>query len=676
LVLQRNHGELFYGKPFLYPLLAALPCRLLGANGMLSFNLVLLGAVVLSAFHYLRRFNPPAVAAAFALAFFGLSSAYAYVWWMHPEILQLTLNFFALRFWLEAREPTGGRAAAAVGSRSELLSGLCFGLAAYAKLTNVLLLGVLAFDLVRGPRKGAVRIGAPALAAWLAANVLGFALTGAWWSYGGERKRFEAIVPLQSERASFDSLGTLVATQEAEQRTWGVGVLPRNLVYFLFGRLAGYAIALLLLLPENYHGGGGAVGNRWFLNLLPGFLLLVRELRPRWPVLGLGAVGAVFLAPILLHPLFAAARPGHHATRAPFTLLPLELTLTVNWPTNTDPSRYRLRFEDHLVYLADYDAWAEPDGRLALRGAASAELALRGPQLGSLLLAEVENGPVRNQVRLELDGRTAELDLEPAAGGLRLFTGLEPLVVGRSRLLRLRADCARGGIPRYLTGDLGADHRYVGAYLRLRVAPERIVDRLFRAGRWAELAATLEAAPVPVDALQAAQAAEALRRLGRDREAARYRELANEQMPDLLNRLRRAVPASVARSDALAIDRDRQQRWQIQAQHLDLPIPLGADGRSAGLLLLGALPRGRYGVGLRFDDLPAGAAPELRGFGRGLERPSQILPMSRSEDRTWAVVDSDGQARWELGLARTGWRDGLRLTGLRLVPMPPFAPGS
>jgi hypothetical protein len=345
----------------------------------------------------------------------------------------------------------------------------------------------------------------------------------------------------------------------------------------------------------------------------------------------------------------------------------MELTLTVNWPTNTDPSRYRLRFEDHLVYLADYNAWAEPDGRLALRGAASAELALRGPRLGSRLLAEIENGPVRNRVRLSIGGRTATVELDPGATELRLFADLDPLVVGTSRLLLLRAECERGGIPRYLTGDLGADHRYLGAHIRLAVAPERIAERLYRARRWADLAEVVRTTPPTGDAFYAARAAEALGRLGREHDAALYRERVDEQLPDLLNRLRRAIPGSIARPDAIGIGRSGE-RWHVGTLPVDLPIPPAPDGQSAGLQLLGALPRGRYGIVLRLEDLPSGAEPELRGFIPGQPGPHQLIAMQRSDPYVTARFDSQGEARWELSLGRAGWSDAPRLRYLRLIP--------
>jgi len=701
LVLQRVGDSLYYAKPYLYPLIAALPCRSLGANGLLMLNMLLFGAVLVSAYRYLLRYNAPGLALAFALGFFGLSTAYPYAWWMHPEVLQLTLVFFALRFFLAAREP-----ASANSAKLEVLSGIFMALAIYAKPTNLALLLVPAFDLVRGPRRAAMRLGAAAALGLVVVVLVGHSFTGSWWTYGGERKRFEAVVPFQSERYTFDSLGTSVTTQEAHQRTWGWQVLPRNTVYFLVGRFTGmlpyaplalsaaclflirrpreprrlvllaalvlYSLGLLVFLPENYHGGGGAIGNRWFLNLLPGFFFLVQEIRPLWPAVAGGALGIFFLAPLLTNPLFAAQRPGHHATRAPFTLLPLEITLTVNWPTNTDPSRYRLRFPDHLVYLADYNCWAEPDGRLALRGAARAEMALRGPRLGSLLLVEVENGPGANDLELEVDGKSARFELGPGARATQLLTNLHPLELGSSRLLHLQARCSSGAIPRYRGGPGGGEHRYLGAYLRLSVAPEQVVDRLYQARRWRELARALDFPPAKPDALFLAQGAAALRRCGRSESARDYAARAAAELPVLLNALRTAIPASLAPASAIVIRQDPQERWVVAASGLDATVPLAPDRQSAGLLLLRALPRGRYRLELELEGLPAGAPIELRGRrGQGISASRVVTGQPAGDSRIQFELLSQGESGWELGLPPSAWSENLSVRALDLVLLLP-----
>jgi len=70
-------------------------------------------------------------------------------------------------------------------------------------------------------------------------------------------------------------------------------------------------IAYIWIIPDNWYGGGGTVGNRYFLSLLPAFLLLVPAARAGVVVAGAVLAALVFQAPILLHPLHHSLRPGN-----------------------------------------------------------------------------------------------------------------------------------------------------------------------------------------------------------------------------------------------------------------------------------------------------------------------------------------------------------------------------
>jgi hypothetical protein len=76
-----------YGKPLAYALLAAPWVAAFGANGMVSFNALLLCALVLLGARYLARINEPWLAALFSSGFFLASTLFAYVFWLQPEVL-------------------------------------------------------------------------------------------------------------------------------------------------------------------------------------------------------------------------------------------------------------------------------------------------------------------------------------------------------------------------------------------------------------------------------------------------------------------------------------------------------------------------------------------------------------------------------------------------------------
>jgi hypothetical protein len=204
----------------------------------------------------------------------------------------------------------------------------------------------------------------------------------------------------------------------------------RNLGYFWVGRFGGvlpyFAPALLALLaflvlgprdrsgwlalaalvvswlfyikmiPDNWYGGGGAVGNRYFLNLLPlVFLLLPRGRELLVAVPGV-VVSALFLLPVWRHPVSHSLNAGDHAVSGPFLKLPAELTMLNDLSVFTEPWRKKRPYGDtegdpHKGWPADPKAYflyffdAGTYGRetvgeeqgFRLRGAAPAEVVLR-----------------------------------------------------------------------------------------------------------------------------------------------------------------------------------------------------------------------------------------------------------------------------------------------------------
>lgn len=92
----------------------------------------------------------------------------------------------------------------------------------------------------------------------------------------------------------------------------------------------GIGVFLLIFISWNWQGGGGFVGNRYFVIVVPAFAFLVRRVRPAGLLtLGAGTAG-LFLGPLLMSP-FGLSVPEPtlqaHARGAPFRLLPIEYTL-------------------------------------------------------------------------------------------------------------------------------------------------------------------------------------------------------------------------------------------------------------------------------------------------------------------------------------------------------------
>ncbi len=399
LILNTDDGwrTVYFGKPYLYSLLGAPFAALFEANGLVAFNmLLLLGAVALGA-SYLARQNPDGLALLFSAGFFLISNAFAYVWWMHPEILNLfgITACLYLAFTPQASAFVGGgrlarlRAALWNDSTRPFVSGAALALAVYNKPPFALVgLAAALIFLRRQGWRAAATWAAGLVTAGLLFAAIAVALTGHPSAYlGVERAGFKVeefdrmpVEPRDLAPAAPDATvapegtprATAAVVDEGPKNSWWWIFRPpeidhrtlENLGFFLVGRhtglllyapfvtlclllflgharqsperwlllagLAGVALFSLLWIPFNWHGGGGFVGNRYFVSALPGFLFLVTRIAPAWTAALGYALGGLFVGPILFTP-FGAPVPQPtlqaHVRNAPFRYFPLEFRL-------------------------------------------------------------------------------------------------------------------------------------------------------------------------------------------------------------------------------------------------------------------------------------------------------------------------------------------------------------
>ena len=387
LILMSDDKGVGFGKPYIYPFLAAPLAGLFGANGLVAFNALLFALMIVLATLYLRRFNSDGQAALFSVAFFLLSPTFLYVFWLHPEILNMASAtgclFFAFHTFESA--PPEGRARRCIqfvfnARTAPWWSASSLALGTYSKPV-LALLGMPALWVVLRRRGGR------GAAAWLAAAVLSMAaiaggavlLTGHATPYLGEMVRTGVKVeaPEEMEKVVAEAM-SLAAIRSTTGNTWSwIFRLPsadprallENVGYFLWGRHTGLliyfplvlpclilfvlhqrrvlsrwiclaaalAVALffLLFIPFNWHGGGGFIGNRYFVMVYPAFLFLVTSLKPLWMLPGAASLGGLFLGSLLFSPFGAPVRKPTlqaHTRAAPYSYLPLELSLLSTIP--------------------------------------------------------------------------------------------------------------------------------------------------------------------------------------------------------------------------------------------------------------------------------------------------------------------------------------------------------
>jgi len=389
LILMTDDGwhEVYFGKPFPASLVAAPLVRLFGADGFVATNMALLLLAVWLGALWLRRFNPEGPALLFSAGYFLLSNAFSYVFWLHTEVLCVAAVTASLYLGLtDAPAPLGGGGWRRLVDllRAPALrpaaSGAVLMVAAYNK-PILALFGLPVLVLAAGSRDRRRALGWILGAAAGTVAICGFslAMTGHLSPYlGVERtgvkvERYDQMPILPDPPPAS---GAQAAPEVDQQNSWWWIFrlpeidrrLPESLVYFFVGRhtglflyapfalvslllfafarrrgreqwalvvaLAGVALFFLTLIPFNWHGGGGFIGNRYFVNAYPGFLFLVTSV-PGLASLAGYALAGVFLGPLLFTPLGAPVpypTLQAHVRNKPFRFFPLEMTLTGQIP--------------------------------------------------------------------------------------------------------------------------------------------------------------------------------------------------------------------------------------------------------------------------------------------------------------------------------------------------------
>ena len=456
--LTEDDKRIYFAKAFTYPVAAAPLVALMGTRGLLVTNALSLGLVLVLAYLELRTRASPAWSLAAAVSLILFTVAPLYLVWPTPELFTLALVAAGLFAWRRQR-PVLAAVLLGIATYTKpynLFLALPLGVEPLLAARRTSWWPAWRESLRRGLAMAAV------VAGLFAVNA---AITGELNYQGGERKtfygRFPEEVGVDGQRVTFgnsgfwmttDQLGPAVEGEEgaaASARTGPARPRPeieasflRNLYYFWVGRFGGalayflpavVALGVFLALgprsvagwltfaalvvswlffirqiPDNWYGGGGTVGNRYFLNLLPLLVLMLPARREAW-ALGAGLVSALVLAPIWLHPLNHSLRPGDHATRGVFPHLPPELTMLNDLSVFTEAWRKKVPYGDtegdaHKHWPADpkaYYLYFMDDGTRGKESRDGIEgFGLHGPR-AELVLRALE--PVR-RIRVRLTG--------------------------------------------------------------------------------------------------------------------------------------------------------------------------------------------------------------------------------------------------------------------------------
>jgi hypothetical protein len=470
--------RLFFGKAFIYPLFAWPFVELFGTNGFLVFHALLLALVFWCGYAFLHARMPASISALLMGAFLLATVVPVYMVWIAPELLNFSLVFLAYFCWLykEVERPEH----APRGMRwlftgpGDVAAAILLGIATFSKITNAALFPPIVLWLAWRRRwlSGAAAAAVFALVAGglFAANM---AISGEWNYQGGQRATYDFEFPFQNPGSGF--FGQQHGRDEALtdvifNRSVFFTNLSHNLGWFFVGRYSGLiayyfpavlALATFLLRPRRpgwqylalaagigqilifviitpytWFGGGGSVGNRYFIAAYGAFLFLLPPIRTTWIAVLPWVVGSLFMAKLVVQPFTASVRPGEYADSGPLRVLPVELSNVNDLPIMTNSARVRQWFGDNpgegdygfQIYFLDANAYGrEPEEEKSfwVKGESRAEILVKVDREMKRLVLNVTAGPVPTEVVAEVSGRSQRVAL-PAGGKQQLVFSLGP----------------------------------------------------------------------------------------------------------------------------------------------------------------------------------------------------------------------------------------------------------
>ena len=515
-------GHIYYSKAFAYPLAAAPFVRVFGDNGFLVLHALLFAVVLAGAYAYLRRAVSEPIAAAYALTYFLASVVFVYFFWITPEWFNLSLVFVATFLWLYKEAPPGWSDSARVeprrwlgGGWTDIAAAVLFGIASYSKPPNVIIAGFFFLWLLYKRRWPRLTSG---VVAFTVVVVSFFAVTAANtgdWNYmGGDRKTFNAVsgYPFSTTIDTFDSVGIPMVTnlEDYKDRIPVPRALASDLIYVWVGRNAGLLVymfpavmallmfaaaanrslrsphafvaaawassilAVVLVIPDNWIGGGGTIGPRYFVSAYPLLFFLIPAGVGLLGAIGAWVIAALFLAQIMLNPYAASHDPSMHTKGFPFRMLPAELTLLNNLPFNVNPLSRRVQLhpdENIFAYFLDDNTHGREPQTWGFWTVMKrdTEFVIRTPAPARSITLDVRNGPVDNRVLARLDGELHTADLGPNE---RVSLRFEPgggFPYGDTRLYRFAVDTANGFVPKFLPQSRSGDFRALGVFIEVHV---------------------------------------------------------------------------------------------------------------------------------------------------------------------------------------------------------------
>ena len=510
----RRSDRLYFGKALIYGLAASPFVRLFGLNGFLVFHVLLLFGAAVCFYTFLAARSRPGAALLFTSAFIGAACVPVYVVFLAPEIFNFSLVAFAYFCWLYKEVAPEGRGMLR-GRASDLLAAAILGVATYSNPRHALLIApIVLWAWWRRRFVDGIAIGVVCVATAGAFDSLSALNTGELNYQGGDRKTFYDAFPFDG--SSPDAWASEKAKEMSTNDSDAENVLTdftnrfsHNVEYFLLGRHFGFvpyffpgivaigwwlssperrrpwriltflavtasAVALLVLAPFTWSGGGGPPGNRYFMSVYAAIFFLTPPLTSIAPGMLALAGGMLFTAKMLVNPFVAAKFPNQTTERGFARRLPVELTMANDLPIMLEGGRAHAWFSDVLMYFLDEHAYTpeqiDADGNRGvwIAGDGRADILVRCEWPIDHLVVTASS-PIRTVFTISMGSTEARVALEPGkpatfdvpASGVRDLNS-------NAYLLRARSS---EGFSEHLRNPSSTDFRNLGVLMRFRAVP-------------------------------------------------------------------------------------------------------------------------------------------------------------------------------------------------------------
>ena len=401
IFLKKTKKGIFFAKSYAYPLIAAPFVRIFKNRGFFVLAAILLLIDLLIIYSVSRKKFSPNTSLLIALSVMFLSVIWGYSLWISTEFFNFSLGLIILYWGLEKEK-----------FLYPALAAFILGFFTFSKLTNALfalpLIGVRFFSFRWKEILKSVLLGVIFVSSVGTFFLIEKVHTGEWNYMGGERRSFYYHFPYESKKITFKK-GNLMTTEDYWQRFYLTPkVFILNLYYFFTGRFAGLLIyflpALLILvafrggglkpwllflsiligilssislMPDNFIGGGGCLGNRYFPNIYPLFIFLIPYAakwfyKPSW-------IAILFLYPLYLAPIYTSSFPATIGKMGFRDLFPVEMTQINSLPTNINPHAFRVPYGKIFLYHLDDNFYGIEKRYILLKGNSKSEIVLALP---------------------------------------------------------------------------------------------------------------------------------------------------------------------------------------------------------------------------------------------------------------------------------------------------------